>query len=298
MALNLFSKKGNDDEPQQNINKVTSDKAKDIIKTLSGGEVKYTKKVIDNVVVVTGAAGGTGVSTLVANIAHLAANKGIRVLVIDLNIMYPSQHIFFGAKEQEISKPDLVSFLTGKTTLGDSIENNGRISLMYANNRTLMDSLNCEADIALTNFTAALNKVRQLFDLVLIDCPLKVEHALCNTAFYESDSIYSVWDEGISSIANTERIRRNMAASGIDAYTKMRAILNKRTGIHYNNYPFQKLNMELVSVLPFEQDIINSSLRSEVFCHKGASRSKNASIFYNEMQKLTDEILKNGGFIE
>ena len=298
--LHKINKRASDtsDEPQKNINKVTSDKARELIKTLSGGEVRYTKKIIDNVVVFTGASGGTGVSTIVANVAHLASLKGLRVLVIDLDIMYPTQQVFFGAKEQELTKPDLVGYLTGKNTLGDSIENRGNISLWYANNRTLMDSINAESDIAITNFNEALHKVRQLFDLVLIDCPLKVEHTLCNTAFYEADSIYSVWDEGISSIANTERIRRNMAASGIDAYTKMKVILNKRTGIHYNNYPFQKLNIELVEILPFEQDIIYSSLRSEIFCDKGASKSKNANIFYSGMVSLTDNILKNGGYIE
>ena len=89
-----------------------------------------------------------------------------------------------------------------------------------------------------------------------------------------------------------------MAASGIDTYTKMKVILNKRTDIPYNEYPFKKLNIELVEILPFEQDIIYSSLRSEVFCDKGASRSKNAAAFYNGMVSLTDSILKNGGYIK
>lgn len=302
MALKLFNKNTSPDaDDQKNIGKVTSDKARDIIKTLSGGEVKYTKKLVDNLVVITNASGGAGASTIVSNVAYLAAEKGLRVLVIDLNVMYPIQHLYFGHNGQELTKPDLVGYLTGKNTLGESIENsgkNGKISVWYANNRTLMDSINTESDIAIANFNEAIHKVRQLFDLVLIDCPLKIEHTLCNTAFYVADSIYIVWDEGISCIANTEKIRRNMAASGIDAYTKMKVILNKRTNIHYNNYPFQKLNIELVKILPFEPDIIYSSLRSEIFCDKGASKSKNADIFYSGMVSLTDSILQNGGYIK
>lgn len=300
MLEKLFNKNGDqqDEAKKQNITKITSDKAHDIIKTLSGGEVKYTKKVIDNIIVMTSASGGTGVSTLLSNVAYLASQEGLRVLVIDLNIMYPTQHIYFGDNKQELDKPDLVGFLTGKNSLGDSIENNGKISVLYANNRTLMDSINSESDIAITNFQTAIQKVRQLFDLVLIDSPLKVENTLCNMAFYMADSIYLVWDEGISSISNTEKIRRNMAASGIDAYTKMKVILNKRTNIHYNDYPFKKLNIELVQILPFEQDIIYSSLRSEIFCQKGSSKSKNADIFYTGMLSLTDSIMKNGGYIK
>lgn len=294
----LSKDKDDNTESQKNIGKITADKAHDIIKTLSGGEVKYTKKVIDNVIVMTGASGGTGVSTILSNTAYLAAQEGLRVLVIDLNIMYPAQHMYFGDNKQELDKPDLVGFLTGKSSLGESIETNGKISLLYANNRTLMDSINAESNIAVSNFQAAIQKVRQLFDLVLIDCPLKVEHTLCNIAFYVADSIYIVWDEGISSISNTEKIRRNMAASGIDAYTKMKVVLNKRTNIHYNDYPFKKLNIELVQILPFEPDIIYTSLRSEVFCQKGASKSKNADIFYSGMVSLTESIMRNGGYIK
>ena len=89
-----------------------------------------------------------------------------------------------------------------------------------------------------------------------------------------------------------------MAASGIDAYTKMKVVLNKRTNIHYNDYPFKKLNIELVQILPFEPDIIYTSLRSEVFCQKGASKSKNADIFYSGMVSLTESIMRNGGYIK
>lgn len=297
MLDKLFGNKARP-EDQENIGKITSDKAKSLIKQLSGGEVKQSKKIIDNIIVFTNACGGSGASTVMANAGFLAAEKGMRVLIIDLNIMYPSQHIYFAKGDAKIDKPDLFGYLIGKDALGDAIETTGNISLLYANNRTLMDSMNAESDIAVTNFQEAINKVRQLFDLVFIDCPMHVEHALCNTAFYIADAVYMIWDEGIGSISNTEKIRRNMAASGIDVYTKMKVVLNKRTNIHYNNYPFQKLNIELVQILPFEPDIIYSSLRSEIFCEKGASKSKNADIFFNGMRTLTDAIMENGGYIE
>lgn len=293
----FFGKKNPNGE-QENISKISSDKAKEIIKTLSGGEIRYTKKVIDNVIIFSGAQGGTGASTLLANVAYLAASKNLRVLVIDLNVMYPTQHIYFGKEHDDLQPPDLMSFLTGKNPIGESIENDGLVSLLYANNRTLMDSLISESDISVTNFTNAIQRLRQLFDLILIDCPMKIDHTLYNTAYYLSDSIYLVWDEGISSITNTEKIRRNMVLSGVEVFTKMKVILNKRTNIHYNNYPFQKLNVELVQILPFEPDVIYSSLRSEVFCDKGASKSKNADIFYAGMVELTDKILENGGYIK
>lgn len=299
--MSFFDKilsKDNNDEPQKNIGKITTDKATEIIKTLSGGEAHYTKKVIDNVIVFSNPSGGTGTSTILANVGYTAAIKGFRVLVIDLNVLYPTQHLYFGNNKGELEKPDLVGFLLGKNSVGEAIENNGKVSLMYAHNRGLMDSINAESDIAINNFSSALHRLRQLFDLVLIDCPMQIDHTLYNMAFYSADSIYMVWDEGISSIANTERVRRNMASSGIDAYTKMKIILNKRTNIQYNKYPFQKLNVELVEILPFTSDIIWSSLRSEIFCEKGSSKDKNADIFYNGIESLTDKMLEIGGYVK
>lgn len=285
-------------ETDKDITQISQKKAIDFIRDMSGGEVQYTKKIPDNVIVFTSTS-GAGASTLACNVAYTASadkKMNLRVAVIDLNIMMPSQNNYFGIK-QELDKPDLVTYLLGKNPLGDSIINKGGISIIYADNKELMDSINCESDIAIDNFTDMISKFRQLFDLVIIDSPMKIDHTLCNTAFYLADQIYMVWDEGISSIANTEKIRRNMAVSGIDSYTKMHIILNKRTNVHYTSYPFKKLNLDLVEVLPFDPDIIDSSLRAEVFCQKGASKSKNASIFAEKVASLTDSILRNGGLV-
>lgn len=292
----IVSKFSNLDD-SRSLGEITSDKASSILKELSGGKVSYKKKVIDNVIVFSGAAGGTGASTLVSNIAYLASKEfDMRVLVIDLNLLSPAIHLYFGAK-QELEKPDLVGYLLGKNTLGEAIEQCRHAHLMFANNRGLMDYINCESDQAQANLRVALESLRGLYDLILIDCPMKVENLLCNNAFYNADKIYLVWDEGISCIANTEKIRRNMASTGIDSYSKLGVILNKRTSIQYNEYPFKKLNVELVGILPFEADIIYSSLCSEIFCDKGVSKSVNSSHFYNGLIDITEKILNAGGYV-
>lgn len=274
---------------------ILKDKTSAILKQLSGGEAKYSRRLIDNVVVFTGASGGVGTSTIVSNVAALASDKGLNVLVIDLNIMYPVQHTFFGI-EQKIEKPDLVSYLLGKNPLGESISSNGNISLFLPNNRGLMDSINCENQSAVNNFSSTVDQLRKMFDLIIIDAPLSIEHLLVNTAFYLSNQIYLVWDESISSISNTERIRRNMLASGIDAYSKMKVILNKKTSVNYSKYPIEKLNLELVEVLPFDVAIIECGLRSKIFCQKGSTSSKNAGEFYSKMVGITETVLRNGGY--
>jgi MinD-like ATPase involved in chromosome partitioning or flagellar assembly len=301
--MGIFSKKIREiereetTENQVNLAKATSDKAVDVIKELSGKGTSKGKKLVDNVIVFTNASGGTGATTITHNVAYQAYTKGLKVLIIDLNIMCPVQHTYLGIK-QEMDKPDLVSYLLGKNDLSDSINTGSAINLIFSNNKTLADEINCNSKVAIENFTGLIDKVRQYYDLVLVDCPMRIDAMLQNVMFYICDSIYIVWDEGVSSIINTEKLRRNMALSGIDSFTKMRVILNKRTSVHFSDYPLTKLNLELVEVLPFTIDIIENSLKGKIFCEDGSSTSKNSGEFARKIISLTDKILKIGGYIE
>lgn len=281
-----------------NIGQIIANNTDNLLKELAGSKGKYKPKVIDNVMVFLGAAGGVGTSTLVANLAYTLSTKGLTVLIIDLNIMYPVQHNFFRIK-QRIDKADLVSFLLGRNSIGESIDNTaGNISLMVAHNRTLIDSINCDSEICSKNMEEGLDRLRELFDVILIDCPMDLQHDVVNTVLYKADSIYLVWDENIACIGNTERLRRNMTLSGIEAYNKVRAVMNKRTNIYYSTVPFKKLGIELLAVFPFEKAILECGLNGEIFCKSGASRAETASIFVKEMEKLADKVLEIGGYTE
>lgn len=300
--MGLLSKKAKqlqaNDTQMENIGKFTSDKAVDIIKKLSGVDGQSKGSLVDNYVVITNASGGTGASTIACNVAYKAACQGLKVLLIDLNILCPIQHTYLGIKQSVTEKQDLVSYILGKSVLGDVIDSSHIYSLLYANNRTIADLINCNADASIATFNDMINKLRRLYDLILVDCPMNIDNMLCNNVLYNCDSMYVVWDEGLASIANTDRLRRNMSYCGIDSYTKMRVILNKRTYLHYNMYPFKKLNLELVEILPFDVSVIESSVKAQIFCEKASSNSKNAAIFENSISLLTDKILKIGGMVK
>lgn len=278
-----------------NLAKETSDKAVEIIKELSGRDIDTKVKVIDNLIAFTNAAGGAGASTIATNVAYEAIQKGLKVVLLDLNLLCPVQHTYLGV-EQQMTKPDLVGYLLGQNSLSDSIDTSNKINLIFANNRTINDLINCNDAIAIENYKDMLTKLRQFYDLVIVDCPMRIDDMLCNTTLYYADAIYMVWDEGVGSVINTEKLRRNMAATGIDSFTKMRVILNKRTSIHFSDYPLTKMNIELMGVLPFSVDIIDNSLRERIFCEKGSSSNEESNEFARKMIGLSNKILSIAGY--
>lgn len=284
-------------EVGENIVAVASDKTSELIRALSGRGTSTGKKLVDNLVLVTNASGGTGTSTIISNVAYCATKKGIKTCVVDLNILCPMQPILFGV-DRENAKNDLTSFLLGKSELNESIDISKPVNLMYANDRLLLDKLYCNEKTSIENLNIMFNKLRQFYDLVLIDCPMNIDSMVENVALYSCDTMYVVWDESLASMLNTERLRRSLALSGIDSFIKMKVILNKRTSVHYSKYPTEKMNLELVETLPFDIDIIDSQLKGQIFCEKGVSNKPNALEFARRIDILTDKILKNGGYVE
>lgn len=290
------NKQASDSGETVNINKIVNETTNKLIHDFSGSSFGTSRtKVADNVLAFIGGAGGTGTSTVVANVAYMMAKKGLTVLVIDLNIMYPIQHCYFGIK-QEIDRKDLVTFLMGKNPIGESIITKDNFSIMYPNNRYMMDLINCDNKQSSQTLGDAINSVRSLFDVILIDCPRMIEFDVVNCALYNCDTIYSVWDENVACISNIDRFRKNLQLSGIETSNKLQIIFNKKTNIYYTKYVFENLGLNVISTLPFDTAVIESGLRGEIFCDKGASISKNAAIFASSMESLTDAILKRGGY--
>lgn len=278
---------------QINLADTINETAQNIARDLSGIDSLSGKKVAENVIAFTGLAGGCGASTILANVAYLMAKKHYSVLVIDTNVMYPTQHIYFSIKQQ-LERDDFVSFLTGEKKLGDCIVHKNGIGVLSSNNRNIIDAVAVEDKLASDNYTEFLERACTLFDLVLIDCQNKVESEIVNTSFYRCDKLYCVMDENIECVSNYTRLKNNLQITGID-YTKIRVIFNKRTNIFYPESVFKELDIALISILPFDTAIIESGLGSKIFVKDGVSSSKNANLFAKRISLLANIIIKEGG---
>ena len=267
--------------------------SKEIILELSGRGNVSVKPIINNLVAFMSSSSGAGASTLVANVARLIEKKGLSVAVVDLNIMFPSQHLYYKIP-QELDRSDLCSLLLGKTDLGESIYYSGNTAVILANNRGTMDYINLDEERYCETIDNALSNLSYQFDMVLVDCPLEITNAIVNTALFKVDNIYMVMDDGVQSIVNLTKIRNALDTFGI-GWGKVRFVMNKRTSNFYNESNLDTAGVKLIEIVPFDLGIITSGLRCELYVEKGIGVSKTSKDVERALDSLAEKILEIGG---
>lgn len=298
--MSLFSgnNNNNNNKDSENSNKTFSQRADDLLKTslevLSGKGTDTKLKLVDNILGFIGSAGGVGTSTVVSNLAYLASKQGLTVLLIDLNIMFPTIPYLFDIRYTE-NQPDLVSFLQGKNEIGESIVNKGNLSILASHDRVLYNYLDLDSKNASENLERAFRKIKYQFDVIMLDCPLDLSFDIVGTALYHSDAYYTVWDEGINCVANFDTLSRSLAAQGVTP-KRFKVILNKKTDVFYPKRIFNTLELPLLGVLPFDTKIIESGLNSEIYLEKGTNFTPQSKTYCTNLGNILDEILRLGGY--
>lgn len=269
---------------------------RDIVTELSGKSNTTRKQIVSNIVGFMSAGGGAGSSTLVANIGKLVKRKGLSVAIVDLNIVYPSQHLYFNVA-QEKDRNDIYSLMSGKVELGASLAYSGDIALLVANNRGIVDYINGDDKYFSRNLEGALDNLSEQFDLVLVDCPLDISNNYVNSALYKFDNLYIVIDDGVQSIVNIPKIKNAFDRFGM-SWSKCRFVMNKRTSNYYNESNLSKADIKLVEIIPFDLGILTSGLRCELYVDKGVGVSKTSKDVEKALNSLCDKLLSIGGYVK
>jgi len=291
--MNLFEDSDLLNDNGLDIQETAKKVSKEIILELSGRGNVSVKPIINNLVAFMSSSSGAGASTLVANVARLIEKKGLSVAVVDLNIMFPSQHLYYKIP-QELDRSDLCSLLLGKTDLGESIYYSGNTAVILANNRGTMDYINLDEERYCETIDNALSNLSYQFDMVLVDCPLEITNAIVNTALFKVDNIYMVMDDGVQSIVNLTKIRNALDTFGI-GWGKVRFVMNKRTSNFYNESNLDTAGVKLIEIVPFDLGIITSGLRCELYVEKGIGVSKTSKDVERALDSLAEKILEIGG---
>lgn len=109
---------------------------------------------------------GEGKSNLSASLACVLARAGSKILLIDCDLRRSQVHSIFG---QDENKGDLITFLTGKHSLDEVLHTDKETGLNYITAKSHTPSP--QELLSSRNMDNLLKKVREEYDLVIIDTP-------------------------------------------------------------------------------------------------------------------------------
>ena len=201
--------------------------------------------------------GGVGKTAATVNIAYLAAEKGYKTLIWDLDPQGASSYFFDVAPQMKNESRKLV---TAELGLKSAV-----IPTPYENLSIVPSDLSArQADIALDHekqsrkrIAAQLNTIKKDFDLVLLDCPPGIS-LLHDNVFYAADWVLMPNIPTTLSIRSFEIVNEYFKAHDLDA-NKIKCFFNMvdhRKNLHHETMSaFYKDKIFYKNYIPYLSDV-------------------------------------------
>jgi septum site-determining protein MinD len=151
-------------------------------------------------IVVTSGKGGVGKTTTTANVGTALAASGASVVLVDADVGLRNLDIVMGLEARV--RHHAIDVLEGLAELDDALVTDKRLpslKLLAAAQTREKDEVNTEA------FRALIERLRERFDYVLIDCPAGIELGFQN-AVVGADEALIVCTPEVSSVRDADRV--------------------------------------------------------------------------------------------
>ncbi len=203
----------------------------------------------NNRVVISSATPGAGKSFVTANFAVLMALAGKKTLVIDADMRRGHMHQYFGLQRHG----GLSELIAGSLTIQQTVHRNVVTQLDFLATGQLPP--NPSELLTSASFLAALEKLSEMYELVIIDTPPVLVAADTATIAAQAGTVLLVARAGVSTMGELKESTRRLALTGKAASgLLLNAIDTKRRNFgtyKYGRYRYTNYNYE--SVLPEEQ---------------------------------------------
>ncbi len=213
------------------------------------------------VFVITSGKGGVGKSTNTANLGTGLAMMGRKVVVVDADIGLRNLDMILGLENRIVY--DLVNVIERTCKISQALIRDKRYKNLFllpaAQTRT-KDAVNSEQMVELTE------KLRQVFDYVLIDCPAGIESGFQN-AVVGADMAFLVTTPEVSAVRDVDRVIGLLEASGKRnpklIINRLNPELVKRGDMLDTEAILQILAVELIGVVPEDNNMVSYTNRGE-----------------------------------
>ena len=213
------------------------------------------------VIVITSGKGGVGKATTTANLGSALALAGKKVALVDTDIGLRNLDVVMGLENRIVY--DLVDVIEGKCKLRQALIKDKRFKelfLLPAAQTRDKSAINEEQMIEL------VNKLKQEFDFVLIDCPAGIEQGFKNAIAGANRAIVVTTAE-VSAIRDADRIIGLLESHDIRnpelIVNKIRPSLVRRGEMIDVDSIVDLLSIDLIGVVPEDEYIITQTNKGE-----------------------------------
>ena len=223
------------------------------------------------VLTISSGKGGVGKTTTTANLAVALALNGQKVVCIDGDIGLRNLDVVMGLENRIVF--DVVDVVEGRCRLRQAMIRDKRVSDLYlipaAQTRD-------KSAISPSDMVRLCDDLRSEFDWVIIDCPAGIERGFRN-ALAPADVVVVVTNPEVSAVRDADRI-----IGLVDAEEKgpARLIINrlnpamvKRGDMLTPNDVLELLAIELIGIVPEDENVIMSTNRGQPVVFDGKSRA-------------------------
>lgn len=210
-----------------------------------------------NVIVVTSGKGGAGKTTTTANLGVGLAKLNKKVCVIDMDLGLRNLDVVIGLENQVVY--NLVDVIEGRCEANKALIEDKRFKgLYFLSSAQTVD----KTFVTPEQVTLLVNRIKDDFDFVLLDCPAGIEQGFKN-AIAPADTAIVVTTPINSSIRDADRIRGLLERAGIKrqylVVNQMRMELVQKGHMMSVNDILDGLPIDLIGVVPEDENVIIST---------------------------------------
>ena len=213
------------------------------------------------VIVITSGKGGVGKTTTTANLGSALALEGKKVVLVDTDIGLRNLDVVMGLENRIVY--DIVDVVEEKCKLRQALIKDKRFQELF-----LLPAAQTRDKSAITEtqMKELVNKLKEEFDYILIDCPAGIEQGFKN-AIVGADRAIVVTMAQISAIRDADRIIGLLESSQIKnpqlVVNKLRPEMVKRGKMMDVDDIVDLLSIDLIGVVPDDEYIITQTNKGE-----------------------------------
>ena len=216
---------------------------------------------MSQVIVITSGKGGVGKTTTTANLGVGLAKLGKKVVLIDTDIGLRNLDVVLGLENRIVY--DLVDVVTGVCSPRQAAIKDKRFDghfLIPAAQTKDKDAVSVE------QMKELCDKLREEYDFIIIDCPAGIEQGFKN-AIAGADKALIVTTPEVSAVRDADRIIGLLEANEIEEHyliiNRIRPDMVRRGDMMNIDDIIDILNIDLIGIIPDDQDIIVSTNKGE-----------------------------------